>query len=81
MIEKQGKLFINGKLQERRYDRNESYGSDCQTQPIVVTFFEIIKEIFWKDYKITISKKKEVIHGKDFTGIAFDPEETNAKKD
>lgn len=76
MIEKSGKIFINNELNKYRYDKNENYGVDIGRS--LVSFFEIVFEMCFKNYKITISRYKELpIHGG--MRVAFDPPEV--KKD
>jgi len=77
MIEKQGKLFIDGVEQAHRYDRNERYGVDLERSVpsrIVVTFFEILGEISLFGVKLTVSRKQEKEVPRDCISIAFDPE-------
>jgi len=76
MIEKEGKLFINGKKQKNRYDRNEQHGVDGQE----VKWFEIVYEFKAFGFKLSISRFKVLRAGADFMTLAFDPP-TNADKE
>ena len=80
-LDKEGKIYIDEKLQPYRYDRNEEHGYDGETGN--VKFWKIVYGIFVGRYKITISRRTELALGKGFRrSIAFDPpEEFNGKKD
>lgn len=65
-----GKIYIDGKEQEGKYDRNAPYGVYGQ----IVTYYEILIRIILCGFCVTISRKsKELKHGKDFMTLAFDP--------
>jgi len=59
MIEKQGKIFIDGKVMPNRYDKNEAYGANVAEQ--LVEFYEITKEIFTAKPKNISEKYKLAI--------------------
>jgi hypothetical protein len=69
-----GKLYINDKLQDLRYDRNAPYGLDGQT----VTFYKILWQLLIGKYSITISKKQPPIKAREIVSLAFDPTENKA---
>lgn len=58
MIPKQGKIYINGRLQDCRYDRNEPYGVDCGEQK--VQWWDIKHE--WYFYQPTRTGKLRMLY-------------------
>ena len=74
MIEKQGNLYVNGKLYKNKYDRNEEHGFEPDSKGQgVERFYEIICTLKLFGLKISISRERVLVFQKDFMSIAFDP--------
>ena len=70
MIQKSGKLYLNGKLQKNRFSKDSDYGF---ITPRLIEYNEIVFEYEILGFKLAISRKRKLVPGQ-FIGISFDPD-------